>query len=204
VERWVFGGARFGFEDAPDAVQGTLEPGVDRPARDGQSHADLVRAQVHEVPEDEDGSVLQGQALEGAAQLVASDDRASRITADGDIARRQAVSGDPGRPAPGLVVAGVDEEPIGPRLELRCVSKAWDMPPDVKECLLCRILGEMAVSQDAVGDPEQARMVGFGERFERSLVTVLGSSHEVDVRVLWLRAGPLVPDREDDSRSAST
>jgi hypothetical protein len=48
----------------------------------------------------------------------------------------------------------------------------------------------MAVSQDAVGDSEQASMMGLRKRFERPLVTVLGSSHEVDVCALCLDGRP--------------
>jgi hypothetical protein len=53
-------------------------------------------------------------------------------------------------------MADVDEQPVGARLELRRVAKAWDVSPDIEKGLWCRILGEMAVSQDAVGDTEQA------------------------------------------------
>ena len=51
--------------------------------------------------------------------------------------------------------------------------------PDVKERLLGRILGQMWVTQDAVGHAEQARMVAGGQRFERTLITLLSPCHEV-------------------------
>jgi hypothetical protein len=58
--------------------------------------------------------------------------------------------------------------------------------PDIEEGLLGRILGEMSVAKDAVGDPEQARMVSRREHLERSLVTVLCLHHKVLIHGLSL------------------
>ena len=60
------------------------------------------------------------------------------------------------------------------------------MSPDLEEGLLGRVLGEMSVAKDAVGDPEQAGMVGRREHLERSLVAILRPCHEVSVHRLWL------------------
>jgi hypothetical protein len=58
--------------------------------------------------------------------------------------------------------------------------------PDIEEGLLGRVLGEMSVAKDAVGDPEQAGMVSRREHLECSLVTVLCLHHEVLVHGLSL------------------
>ena len=60
------------------------------------------------------------------------------------------------------------------------------MSPDVEEGLLGRVLGEMSVAEDAVGDPEQAGMVSRREHLECSLVTVLCLHHKVLVHGLSL------------------
>ena len=83
----------------------------------------------------------------------------------------------------------MDQESVRPALELGGVLESADVSPDVEERLLGRILGQVRVAQDAVGQAEQARVVGDGQRFERTLVTLLSPYHEVLVHTLTL-AGP--------------
>ena len=45
-------------------------------------------------------------------------------------------------------IARVDEEPIGPGLELIGISQLWKTPPGVKQRLLRGVLGECRVAQD--------------------------------------------------------
>jgi len=52
------------------------------------------------------------------------------------------------------------------------------MTLDIEESLLHRVLGEMAVAQDAISDFVQPRLVSDRERSECTLVTMLGTSHE--------------------------
>jgi hypothetical protein len=60
------------------------------------------------------------------------------------------------------------------------------MASDIKEGLLGRVLGEMSVAKDAVGDPEQAGMVSRRKHLECLLIAILRPCHEVLVHRLWL------------------
>jgi hypothetical protein len=53
------------------------------------------------------------------------------------------------------------------------------VPPDVDERLLDRIIGEMSVTQDAVGHSKQPGVVGEHQGLESPLVATLRPPHEV-------------------------
>ncbi len=53
------------------------------------------------------------------------------------------------------------------------------MTPYVEEGLLNGVLSEMPVTQDAVGDLEEAGLVSDRERLEGALIALLSTSHEV-------------------------
>jgi hypothetical protein len=61
------------------------------------------------------------------------------------------------------------------------------MAPDVEERLLGGILGEVAVSKDAVRHPVQTGVMRDGQRLEGVLVTLSCAGHEV-----WVHASSLV------------
>lgn len=53
------------------------------------------------------------------------------------------------------------------------------MPPHVDERLLHGVVGQMWVTQDAVGHPEEPGVVGEHQGLERLLVTMLRPPHKV-------------------------
>ncbi len=57
---------------------------------------------------------------------------------------------------PRFCIAGTDEEPVGPALELQWLLQVAQAPPDIEVRLLGGIAGQMADAQDAVGHFEQA------------------------------------------------
>jgi hypothetical protein len=80
----------------------------------------------------------------------------------------------------------IDEQPVRPAIELGWFFEAADVPPDVEEGLLRRVLGQMTVAEDAVGHPVQTGVVGNRQRLERLLVALLRLDHEVLVHTLSL------------------
>lgn len=98
---------------------------------------------------------------------------------------------------PRLGVADSHQEAIRPSVEPRWVPKATDVRPDVEERLLRRILGETGVTQDSLGHPEQAMVVGDHERLERRHVAPLSLHHEVR-SMPPLRCRTLVGDQRGD------
>ncbi len=55
----------------------------------------------------------------------------------------------------GIRVAGVDEDPVGPRLEAVGLPQMRQLPPHGHERVLQNVLGEAGIAQDAPSDPEQ-------------------------------------------------
>ena len=100
------------------------------------------------------------EALEAPAQLVAVDDDAedvagTRLGRNGDLA-----VGHPSRHALGLGIADPKEQLVAPTLELAGVAQAADVPPDVEEGLLHRVLGDVRVTQDTLGHAQHASVLG--------------------------------------------
>jgi hypothetical protein len=64
--------------------------------------------------------------------------------------------------------------------------------PDIEEGLLDGVLGHLPVTQDAVGDLEQPRLIGDRQSFECTLVAELRTSHKVVVHPDIPRKGHVV------------
>ena len=129
-----------------------------------------VDGQVHVVVEHHDGAVLHGQSSEGALELVPIVDVAQRVGRVRWVEYHQARSRTPGSSPFALAVALPDEDPVRPGLEAGRVAKLRKVAPDVEQCLLRRILGEIDVAQDPVRDGEKP--VAHGDRKERECLFV--------------------------------
>ena len=106
--------------------------------------------------ENEDGPLLRRKPPEATVQLVAIVDP-EKLVDGGRCVRLE--QDDIGRevPAPSrLGVAGVDEDPVEPCLEPIEVAQGGEVPPDLDEGYLDRVLGEVGVAQDPMGDEDAA------------------------------------------------
>ena len=131
--------------------------------------------------QDDDDPVVHGQLPKPPLELVTIKYRAEGIARDRFMRGRQGRVGEPlGRPLR-LGVTGVNEDPVGPALELGRVTQPADVAPDVQVRLLGGVLGPGAVPQDAVRGPEEPRVVGGRQCVERSQVPCLHPEDELVV-----------------------
>ena len=129
--------------------------------------------------QDDDDALIDAQPCEDALQLVAVKD-GGEVGGGRRLTEGQGLTvGHPSRGAPGLGVAGVNEDAIGPPLECSRTPQSADVAPNVEVGLLGRVLGLRSITQDAVRHPEEPRVVGDGERIERSPIALLRPDDEV-------------------------
>ncbi len=83
------------------------------------------------------------------------------------------ISTDALTPPTGLVVAGVDQQPLEPGLEAAGVAQAADVAPGVDEALLDRVLAPVRVVQDAIRQREQSVIRGAREHVECLVIAAL-------------------------------
>jgi hypothetical protein len=79
---------------------------------------------------------------------------------------------------PRFGIAGVDEDPMEPRLEPIQVAERRELPPHLDEGYLDRVLCEVGVAQDPVRDEDAAVADLTNQGAERFLVTLLCSVHD--------------------------
>ena len=104
----------------------------------------------------EDGPLLRRKASEATVQLVPVVDPQKLIGGGRSVRLEQ---DDIGREVPAtsrLGVAGVDENPVEPCLESIEIAQSGEVPPDLDEGYLDRVLGEVGVAQDPMGDEDAA------------------------------------------------
>ena len=117
--------------------------------------------------QDEDRPLLHRQASERPLELVTVDDIRRGVRSG-----RSLVGQCPnvGRPMPRplrLVVAGVHEDPVDPRLEPVDVPERRQTAPGGERRLLERVLGKVGIAEDPVGqrvEPAALEAHQFGER----------------------------------------
>jgi class 3 adenylate cyclase len=129
-------------------------------------------AEIEVVLEDENRALIGREAIEGTPEHLAIDHGCLGIRVDRTIpdeADRVRV----GAPAPSLAIADIDQEPIRPSIESGRVSQLGKIAPDQDDRLLSRVLGEVEVTEDPVGDGEQARIDRIGDLGERRLIPAL-------------------------------
>src|SRR5262245_64153070 len=94
--------------------------------------------------------MFDGKPAEAALELVTIDDLAQALARCRLVSRQEAeVRRGAASPAT-LGVAGTHEEPVRPGGKARRVAEVGEVPPDVEQRLLRRILGEGDVAQNPV------------------------------------------------------
>ena len=158
-----------------------MEARAGGPRRDPERLRDLVERQTRVVVEDDDRTLVHRQAPEPSFELVAIGDDPEMIHGDGLDLLRKADGWHPAMAPPDLAVAGIDERPVRPGVELLRFAQARQVGPDPHHRLLGGILREMRIAQDRVGDPVEPRIERGGQRSERHPVPVLRPDHEIGV-----------------------
>ena len=145
--------------------------------------------------EDEDRPLFRRQSPEPAVELVVIVDGQVPIAGSRFVRLEQ---DDVRREAPatsGLGVAGVDEDPMEPRLEPIGVAQGRELPPHLDEGHLDRVFGEVDVAQDPVRDEDAAVADRTNQGAEGLLVALLRSIHEGPKHPLppcsWRRSGAI-------------
>jgi len=113
---------------------------------------DLLEGQAAEVVQDHDRPLFHREATEATLELLAVD-YGSHLVGGHRLThpeRRQA--GHPSTLPTSLVIAGTNEDAVGPRFEARWLTQSREVLPDVEQRLLGGILRESSVAQDGVRD----------------------------------------------------
>src|SRR5262245_61278886 len=119
---------------------------------DAEELGDLHEGQPEVVVQDEDRALLDGQASERPLGLVAVGDDGARVRCRWLGRRHDPDLRCPGTRPPRLVVAGMHEDAMDPRLEALRIPQLRDLAPGEDEGVLQRVLGEARVAQDALRD----------------------------------------------------
>jgi hypothetical protein len=160
-----------------------MESRSDRAGRDAEGVGDLGKRQTHVVMEHEYRPVFDGQPLEGSVERVAIDN------GDQPIGSRRSVDGkdpDVGRPcptAPGLGVAGVNEQATNPGLEAIRVAQCRELPPDSDERALEGVFSKIAIAQDPRGQRVQSVAGRVDQRRESFAITASCAFDEISHRL---------------------
>ena len=154
---------RRGFVELP---QGVVETRVDRPDRDVEPPGDLVGREVAVVPQRDDDPVVRRQRREGLLDRVALVGPRVRV-GGGERELVRDVDGRARRDDAQPIPAGVDEDPVEPRLESFRVAEGRPLAPRLDERVVGRVLRLGLVAQDHPGEPIGGVEVLVGERLER-------------------------------------
>ena len=125
------------------------------PVRDAERLSHRHEGQARVVMEDEDSTLIEREPAEGLLQLVTVGDRLVVVRVARPIDREDAHGRCPSSVPRCIRVAGVDKDPVGPRLEAVRLPQMRQLPPDGHEGVLQNVLGEARIAQDASSDPEQ-------------------------------------------------
>ena len=123
--------------------------------------------------ENEDSSLLRRQSGERAFDRVAVVDRERGIGRQRALDRQSPHMQAPSPMSPRFHVTGVDDDAMEPDVVSRQLPQARQLPPDLEEGALDRILGPVGVAQLAIGDRLAAVAVEADERVERGSVAAL-------------------------------
>ena len=86
-----------------------------------------------------------------------------------------------GRLPPLVVDAGVHDDPVQPRSQLRVVAKAVERSIDLDEHVLRNVLGIVMVAGELIRESIHQRAMPLDERMERSAVTGRRAGYEVRI-----------------------
>jgi hypothetical protein len=156
-----------------------VQPGLRSPGRDPDRRGRLLDGEAEVKAKDENGPVLDAQALEPTLELLAEGDRPrsigfSRLEVQDANIRGVA----PLRPE--FVVDGVQEKPMQPAIEAGRLAQRRQIPPAPDEGLLCGILGSIRIAQDEPSDRIQPIDDCRGQQVEGSAIAVSGALDELD------------------------
>ena len=133
--------------------------------------------------QDEDRPLIDREPAERALQFVSVGDDGHPVRGRRPIHWQDS---DLRPPVPGplrLVVAGVDEDAMDPRLEALRFPKPRDPAPGENEGVLQRVLGESRVAQDPLGHRIQRVADLVHQDGERLAVTLAGLLDEVSIHL---------------------
>ncbi len=168
-----------GLKRVPELRHCPVEPGVDGANRDPERLGHILKLQVEVVAQDDDRPLIDVQFCERPLQLVASVDGAVGIRRL-ELADDRHPRNGPARPS-GFVGAGADEESIRPGLKAGRITQPRQLAPDAEEGDLCRVLGEVWVSEDPIGHRTQTDVDALAEGREGGLVSPLRANDQFDI-----------------------
>ena len=176
-------GLRFGQQGLAESSDGVVESRAGGTRGNVENLGDLDEGQPEVVVQDEDRPLFDRELPERAFQLVAIGEGGAAIRCRWPSHRQHPDVGSPVTGPLRFVVAGVDEDPLDPRLEAIRVPKLRDPAPGEDEGVLQRILGEAWVAQDPLGDRIQAVADLMHQDGERLSVPLAGLLDEVSIHV---------------------
>ena len=124
---------------------------MDGADRDPQSHGDVVGGQVAVVAERDHDPLVRCELSERLVDGVPLLGLGERVARCGDDLVGDVPGDHPGGPSQ-PISAGVDEDPVEPRLELRDVTQRRPLLPGLDERVVGRVLGVRRVTQDRPGE----------------------------------------------------
>lgn len=171
-----------------------MDPGLGGPERDAERVGDLGDRESQVEVEDHGRSLVWLQAPEASVELVVVIDRAGpvfgrRLDPDHPDLR------DLPLPVPTLVGAGIDDEPIQPRVPTLWVTQRREVTPGMHESILDGILCEVRVPKDEAGDGEESVAGRDREDLEGLVVAPLCRLDEIALHGSFRPLGPFRPAR---------
>lgn len=160
-----------------------VEAGPDGTGRNTERCCDLGRVLTDEVQENQDGSLVGGQAAEGPLERIAIDEREDVIPGLRPIGGEHADGACEACPPSGLVVALIHEDPRGPGMEQLRIAQGRQLLPDRDQALLGGVLGKARVTEDPARDRVETIEVGPGQDGKRLPVSVLRLNDEITVHL---------------------
>ena len=127
-----------------------MQTRLDRPGRDPEPLGDGLDRQIGPEAKDERDSVVRGQELEGASQLVARMDHVAEVTRLGGLVRGRGKDLDDRAtsPYPEPVATRVDDDPREPRFEALGISQPLRDRQASECCIRNGLLGLGGTAQD--------------------------------------------------------
>ena len=168
-----------------------MEAGTDRPRGNSKELGDLGRLVANEVAEDQDRALVRLEPPEAAIELISIGD-AQQLVRRGRIVDREHVQvRDPLALPTGFGDADVGEEPVDPRVEPVRIAEARQVTPGDHQRFLQGILGPVDVTQDPMGDREEAAASKADQVDECRLIASLGRHDEIAIHRLLPGLAPV-------------
>jgi hypothetical protein len=175
-----------------------MQPRLDRPDRDSKPIGDLGEAQLVAMVEQQDRTLVDGQALEGAIERIRVGRRVAELgvtLGHWPIGGLHAFSRDFANAAPPsqALPAGVDRDPAEPGVEAIGIAQTRKLPPGEEERLLGRVLCIGLVAEDGEGRSKHDIDLSANEGIESRSVAMASALNELSLQAPSSRDVPL-PD----------